>query len=91
MLPPSPARGQTLASLLLVGAVACADSVDHPSLGETGDEDEQDVPLPGGQDCDANWYDIDGAPVPLAFEGARSDERVPRRHSRTHRVHGPRE
>ncbi len=62
--------------------VACVPDDGPPSLDDTGTGDtgsSEDGPLPEGPGCEANWYDIDGDPVPSmagepeAFDGSLSE------------------
>jgi hypothetical protein len=56
------------ALVLAVGVLsACSHEEPIPPLGgETGGSDggEDHEPLPGGEGCEANWYAVDGDPVP---------------------------
>jgi hypothetical protein len=65
------------AMLLACPADNSPPSLDETGTGETGSSDE--VPLPGGPGCEANWYDIDGDAVllspsePEAFDGSLTE------------------
>ena len=56
-------------ALMPATQVACSADDELPSLRETGTGEtgsDEDIPLPGGPGCEANWYAIDGDAVPLS-------------------------
>lgn len=58
-----------LAASLLVALAGCSDGDVLPQLGDTSDTGGEQEPLPGGDDCEPNWYEIDGPPVPIDLDG----------------------
>lgn len=53
-----------LGLLAAVGCFGCGDVDDAPPLDETGTGGDEDRVLPGGAQCEMNWFAVDGPAVP---------------------------